>query len=242
MGDRCLQCLTIRQCDASICYSNEPLAVVSKKKNITSRTTSRHMREWIDSLASFTDTLPYHLNRVGVKMSEMFSAQLQAFGISLLMFRALMALHERENQRLGELAGINSIEISTMSRLVGTMSRKGLVTRDRSRDNGRTVTINLTPKGRALIREIIPIAKAYEDIVTNCLNADDVAQIKRHLSAIHASLEQFEAKGAVLVVAQDVQSNTKIVAMQQSGCTSFAAPASVPHHAEHASALSDAGD
>lgn len=50
-----------------------------------------------------------------------------------------------------------------MSRLIGTISRRGLVTRDRSRDNGRTVTINLTPKGRALIQDIIPIAKAYEE-------------------------------------------------------------------------------
>lgn len=200
------------------------------------------VREWIDPLASFTDTLPYHLNRVGVKMSEMFSAQLQTFGISLFMFRALMALYERENQRLGELAGINSIEISTMSRLIGTMSRKGLVTRNRSRDNGRTVTINLTLKGRALVQQIIPISKAYEDIVTSRLNADEIAQIKRHLSAILASLEQFEAKGAVPVATQSVQGNMKTAAMQQSGGTSFRTPAPAHHHAERASALSDASE
>lgn len=198
------------------------------------------MREWIDALASFTDTLPYHLNRVGVKMSEMFSAQLQAFGISLFMYRALMALYERPDQRLGELAGINSIEISTMSRLIGTMSRKGLVTRDRSRDNGRTVTINLTAKGRALIREIIPVAKAHEDVVTSRLSPAEIAQIKEHLSAIHASLVQLESCGAARATARGVRGNMNQAASQQTE-RAASTPAPRPSLAQ-ASAMSEAGD
>lgn len=228
----------IRTTDPPICYSNGRRSVIMMGHHLAHKIVI--MREWIDILASFTDTLPYHLNRVSIKMSEMFSAQLHAFDISLFMYRVLMALYERQDQRLGELADINSIEISTMSRLIGTMSRRGLVTRDRSRDNGRTVTINLTPKGRALIQDIIPIAKAYEDVVTSRFNAAEIAQIKGHLSAIHASLVQLEAQGALLAGAHCVQDNKNKAATQQIERSPIAA--SAPHHVERASALSDAGE
>jgi MarR family transcriptional regulator, organic hydroperoxide resistance regulator len=70
----------------------------------------------------------------------------------------LAALWEAGDQRLGDLATMTTIEISTLSRLVGEMKRRGLVTRARLKDNGGTVPINLTPKER------IPIASRFEEV------------------------------------------------------------------------------
>src|ERR1700751_3208134 len=97
-----------------------------------------------------TDAFPYLLNRVGVRMGELFSRRLEAYGITLPMYRVLAALWEKGDRRLGELADICSIELSTLSRLVGTLSRKGLVHRRRLDANARVVEINLTKAGRVL--------------------------------------------------------------------------------------------
>ena len=77
------------------------------------------------------DYLPYLINRVGVSLASRFSAILRRDGISLPDWRVLAALRERNGQRLTELACRTSIEISTLSRLVGSLEASGLVTRDR---------------------------------------------------------------------------------------------------------------
>ena len=96
------------------------------------------------TLYTLTKSLPYLLNRVGVQMGDLFSRRIAGFGVTLPMYRVMAALWEKGDQRLGDLAAMTTIEISTLSRLVGEMKRRGLVSRSRLKDNGRTVAIKTT--------------------------------------------------------------------------------------------------
>lgn len=139
-----------------------------------------------------TDSLPYLLNRVGVRMGELFSRRIAGFGVTLPMYRVMAALWEQGDQRLGDLAFMTSIEMSTLSRLVGTMKRKGLVSRKRLEDNARTVAINLTAKGKALAEELIPIAIQFEDVAVRDFPKHGLADFKSTLSQIYDSLGTLE--------------------------------------------------
>ena len=74
-----------------------------------------------------SDSFPYLLNRVGVRMGELFSRRIASYGVTLPMYRVMAAFWENGDQRLGDLATVTTIEISTLSRLVGDMKRRGLV-------------------------------------------------------------------------------------------------------------------
>ncbi|MEX0732190.1 MAG: MarR family transcriptional regulator [Aquisalimonadaceae bacterium] len=148
-----------------------------------------------------TTSLPYMLNRVGVRMGELFSKRLTPYGITLQMYRVLAALSERRDQRLSDLGEMTSIEISTLSRLVGTMKQMGLISRDRLPSDERTVRINLTPKGTELAEELMPQAAHYEDVITQSLSADEVSTLKDNLRAIQGRLAELEAENAALLEA-----------------------------------------
>ena len=62
-----------------------------------------------------SDAFPYLLNRVGVRMGELFSRRLEPYGVTLPMYRVMATLWEKGNQRLGELSEVTSIELSTLS-------------------------------------------------------------------------------------------------------------------------------
>lgn len=143
-------------------------------------------------LYRLTNSLPYLLNRVGVRMGELFSRRIAGYGVTLPMYRVMAALWEQGDQRLGDLATMTSIEISTLSRLIGTMKRKGLVSRKRLEDNARTVAINLTAKGRTLVEELIPIAMHFEHVAVRDFPKNGVADLKATLVQIHASLGSIE--------------------------------------------------
>jgi MarR family transcriptional regulator, organic hydroperoxide resistance regulator len=143
-------------------------------------------------LYRLTKSFPYLLNRVGVRMGELFVRRIASYGVSLPMYRVLAALWETGDQRLSDLAAQTTVEVSTLSRLIGEMKRKGLVSRRRCADNERTVAINLTAKGRALAEELMPIAQHFEDVAVRDFSADEVARIKAVLAAVYSNLDAIE--------------------------------------------------
>jgi DNA-binding MarR family transcriptional regulator len=143
-------------------------------------------------LYRLSNSFPYLLNRVGVRMGELFSRRIAPFGVTLPMYRVMAALWENGDQRLSDLATVTTTEISTLSRLVGQMKRKGLVTRSRLEDNGRTVAINLTSKGKSLVEELMPIAVHFAEVAVSNYSDDEVTRLKTIFREIYESLGSIE--------------------------------------------------
>jgi MarR family transcriptional regulator, organic hydroperoxide resistance regulator len=125
-------------------------------------------------------------------MGELFSRRIASYGVTLPMYRVLAALWENGDQRLSDLATVTTIETSTLSRLIGEMKRKGLVTRSRLEDNGRTVAINLAQKGRVLLEDLMPIAMHFEDVAVRAFSDEEVSRLKIVLREIYESLGSIE--------------------------------------------------
>lgn len=143
-----------------------------------------------------TDAFPYLLTRVGVRMGELFSRRLEPYGLTLPMYRAMAALLEKGDRPLVELAEVTSIEVSTLSRQVAALARKGLVSRRRPDANGRMLAINLTDKGRQLLEKLIPLAVLHESVVLREFDQSRIAELKRDLVRIHHSLAELDVSSA----------------------------------------------
>lgn len=138
--------------------------------------------------------LPYLLNRVGVRMGLMFSKDIESYGITLPMWRVMIQLWYRGDFRLGELAECTDIDISTLSRLLVTMQRKGLITRRRSGLDGRALSLTLTPDGLDLSEKILPVALKYEALAMANLKDTEVKKLKLLLRRVSENLEAASAK------------------------------------------------
>jgi DNA-binding MarR family transcriptional regulator len=137
--------------------------------------------------------LPYLINRVGFALVESFTGDaLTPNGLSIAMWRVLAALsnngEQRQVERQVDLVTMTSIDASTMSRLVSRLVRIGLVTRSRSAKSNREVVVELSPKGRALVQRLIPIAKKLEQTASAGLPAKDLAVAKRALGKMYDNL------------------------------------------------------
>jgi DNA-binding MarR family transcriptional regulator len=142
----------------------------------------------------FSTSFPYLLNRVGVRIAALFDERIADYGVTMPMYRVLAALRERPDQRLSDLSDMTTIETSTLSRLIGTMKRKGLVSRRRPEDNGRTVAINLTARGRGLVDELIPIVVHFEEVAVRNRTPAEVQSINRALAEAYDCLNDLEAE------------------------------------------------
>lgn len=137
----------------------------------------------------FVNSLPFHLNRVGVRLAELFSTQLAEHELTVPMYRALAVLHQNGPQTLTDLSDLTKVELSTLSRLVGTLVKRGLTLRRRPVENGRIVRIELTEAGIALTQEVMPIARHYEKLATAGIPDETIDEVKRVLGLIYANLD-----------------------------------------------------
>lgn len=140
--------------------------------------------------------LPYLINRAGVSLAARFSAALREAGIALQDWRVLAALRERDGQRLTELAQRTSIEVSTLSRLVGGLEASALVSRSRDIGDARAIAIRLTAKGAEVTARLTPAAQQLERAAVAGLSEAEIAQLKNLLERIYGNLAALPAEDA----------------------------------------------
>lgn len=133
--------------------------------------------------------VPYLLNRAGHRVVDAFSIELEPFGLTLPMWRVMASLRNDGPQRLGDLSRLTTIELSTLSRLVGQMQDKGLVRRERCDNDARAVNVSLTPAAAALTDRLIPVALHYEQVALRGMSDAEVAILKRLLLQLYDNLE-----------------------------------------------------
>jgi MarR family transcriptional regulator, organic hydroperoxide resistance regulator len=145
----------------------------------------------------FSTGFAYFITKVVTRYAGLFERELAAHGATLPMYRVLAGLWEKGDQQLGELSAMTTIELSTLSRLIGTMKRNGLVSRARAESDERSIRLNLTAKGRALVPKLMTIAARYEDFAVQLLGEDEMASVRQSLTKIFQNLDQFERDMAI---------------------------------------------
>jgi DNA-binding MarR family transcriptional regulator len=134
--------------------------------------------------------LPYLINRAGVRISDHFAVELRRFGLSIAMWRVLASIWHDGPMRLSELSDSTSIELSTLSRQITGMQRRRLVTRIRAADDARAVEVDLTPEGRAITTQIIPLAVAYETMALQGFSEEEGAVLRQLLTRLYVNLSE----------------------------------------------------
>ncbi len=134
--------------------------------------------------------LPYLVNRVGTIIAEQFGAEaLAPYRLSIAMWRVMAVLASKGGQRQIDLAGLTSIDASTLSRLVTRMVRLGVVSRTRSASSTREVVVKLTAKGKMQVARLIPVAREYEAIAIAGVRPGELAGLKSGLRRIYANMK-----------------------------------------------------
>lgn len=135
-----------------------------------------------------SDYLPYLINRVGSALVGQHEVELKRYGLSIAMWRVMVALSHGGRQRQIDLAERTSIDVSTLSRLITRMMRMAIVSRTRSDTSSREVTVELTAKGRAQLNRLVPLGLSLERQAIAGLSAADLAATRAVLRHMYENL------------------------------------------------------
>lgn len=97
------------------------------------------------------------------------------------VMNALLADPELDQRTVGERVDIDR---STMADIVSRLTARGLLEWTRDSTDGRRKMIRLSPKGRAMLQEIIPRTKTMTRHLVRALSPDEEAELRRLLRLV----------------------------------------------------------
>lgn len=136
--------------------------------------------------------LPYQLSVVASRISKAFSILYkQKFGISIAEWRVVAHLSQAGTVSVREIHERVDMDKSKVSRAAKRLVLAGFVSKRADPDDGRLVSLSLTDKGDAMIKELTPLAIQFEQEVMKSLGCD--AKTFRNALAKLLDLQNFRA-------------------------------------------------
>ena len=117
------------------------------------------------------DFLPYQLAVLSNRISREFSAKYrEKFGISVPEWRVVAHLSQSENPlSVREIFERVDMDKSKVSRAASRLESLGYLTKATNREDRRLIELSLSDKGRAMVEELAPMARAFEQDVMDRL-------------------------------------------------------------------------
>lgn len=137
---------------------------------------------------SLNESLAFLLNRTGSAIAAAFSQELKSLDLTMPMWRVLAALWSNGDQSLNSLADLTSVEISTLSRQVASLVKAGLVSRNKSAIDWRSINIGLTEQGRHVVERLLPAVERHERVAFDGISAGDARRLRLLLNKVHANI------------------------------------------------------
>jgi len=112
--------------------------------------------------------LPKLVNR----LTEAHDRALAAIGLTVKQAAILLSCDLKEANTPAELAGMYGLEVSSITRMVERLERKGLLKHVRNRADRRQVILQITARGKQALRQAVPIAsqvasQAWQGVTKN---------------------------------------------------------------------------
>ncbi|RMF36685.1 MAG: MarR family transcriptional regulator [Alphaproteobacteria bacterium] len=123
--------------------------------------------------------LPYQLSVLAARVSREFAARYsQRFGISIAEWRVLAHLSQQDAVSVREIHARVEMDKSKVSRAAQRLESAGLIEKRVPEGDRRLVALSLTDKGRALMAEIVPLARQFECELTGALGPEDAERFR----------------------------------------------------------------
>ena len=136
----------------------------------------------------------------------MVNRALRHHGLSAAGRQALAVL-EGAGQPLSPTTIADRLIISTasMTSLLDTLERRGLVERRPDPDDRRRLLVSLTDAGRSLVDAFLPQVVALQTAITGGLSEAERQQLRQSLAKIHEAIETVDADAVVAGAARRVR-------------------------------------
>jgi DNA-binding MarR family transcriptional regulator len=138
--------------------------------------------------------LPYRLSILSNKVSDAIARHYSdRFGLSVPEWRVMAVLGQSPGLSARDVAARTAMDKVQVSRAVATLVNLRRVQRDGDEADGRVTRLSLTPKGRAIYDEIVPLALHLEAVLLAALSSAERETLDRLMDKLGRQVNSLSA-------------------------------------------------
>ena len=141
------------------------------------------------------DSLGYVLRRAQLAVFKTFQNTFKSADVTPAQCSVLMIIEKNPGLTQTQVSDALGIKRANFVALFDTLEARGLAQRAPASDR-RSYALQLTPRGRALLRKIHTLSEVHEDKISAPLSKPERAELFRLLNLLLAPLEQGSDEGA----------------------------------------------
>lgn len=128
--------------------------------------------------------------RIVIRAAQRHSAWIEKqCGVSGAQLWVMQELEDEPGLRVGEIADKLAVHQTTVSNLLDTLQKRGLVVKRRGELDQRVVTLSLSEKGRAVLQRAPRPARGLLPEALRSMDAKSLAQLNQGLAALLAGID-----------------------------------------------------
>lgn len=145
---------------------------------------------------TLSEFLPYQLSITSNAVSDLIARTYRGrFALKVPEWRLMALLGERESATQRELVAATAMDKVTVNRASKALEERGLIGRAPNAADGRSHHLALTPTGRELYDQIVPLALAMEAELETVLGSDEAQALQNMLAQLRARVAELESRG-----------------------------------------------
>ena len=134
--------------------------------------------------------LPYRLAVLSERASRRLAVEYEkSHGLAVAEWRVLAHLSRAEAVSVRDIHDRVNLEKPRVSRAVARLEADGLVSKAPGRGDGRLVAISLTKRGRAVLIDILPAARAVERALVDAVSPAEMETFLFVMERMHGALD-----------------------------------------------------
>ena len=138
--------------------------------------------------------LPYRLSVLSNKVSDAIARHYSdRFGLSIPEWRVMAVLGQTPGLSARDVAARTAMDKVQVSRAVANLVSRRRVQRDGDEADGRVTRLSLTPKGRAIYDEIVPLALHLEAVFLAALSPAERETLDRLMDKLSRQVNSLSA-------------------------------------------------
>lgn len=144
-------------------------------------------------LPPLQDRVTFLTHRINARLQQVSHPVISQFGLDLYSSRVLFALSQNGPMKVGQLAELMALPQSTISHQVKRMEKNGLVRRERSEEDNRTVYVSTTEHGAKATEVCKRLSDIIHERIADGFEDEALAQLTTSLKTVFDLLEDIPA-------------------------------------------------
>jgi len=122
------------------------------------------------------------MGRARASLLTSLDAELERFGLNSTQFAVLKHVGEGTARTAADLCRLNRYDTGAMTRILDRLEEKGLVRRERGREDRRVVFLRLAAPGRALLPKLMAVGTRVVDAHLAGFSPNEIEALRAYLS------------------------------------------------------------